>query len=349
MVEIINNNLKLGLNNPPFIIAEMSGNHNQSLDRALEIVEAAAGTGAHALKLQTYTADTMTLDIKNDELFILDDKSLWKGQSLYDLYKQAHTPWEWHEPIMRLASELGMLCFSTPFDDTSVDFLEELNVPAYKIASFENTDLPLIRKVAETGKPMIISTGMATLAELDETVRTIRESGCEHFVLLQCTSTYPANPENSNLMTIPHMKYLFDCEVGLSDHTMGLGGAVAAVALGATVIEKHFTLSRADGGVDSAFSMEPEEMKQLVIETERAWQSLGSVKYGPTEAEKPSMKFRRSLYIAQDMKAGDVLTPENLRNIRPGMGLPPKYYDVLLGRKVNRDVKKGTATSWELV
>jgi len=196
---------------------------------------------------------------------------------------------------------------------------------------------------------MIISTGMATLAELDETVRTIRESGCEQFVLLQCTSSYPANPENSNLMTIPHMKYLFDCEVGLSDHTMGLGGAVAAVALGATVIEKHFTLSRADGGVDSAFSMEPEEMKQLVIETERAWQSLGSVKYGPTEAEKPSMKFRRSLYIAQDMKAGDVLTPENLRNIRPGMGLPPKYYDVLLGRKVNRDVKKGTATSWKLV
>ena len=338
----------IGRLNPPFVIAEMSGNHNQSLERALEIVEAAASTGAHALKLQTYTADTMTLDIKTDEFFISDEKNLWKGRSLYELYEQAHTPWDWHEPIMQRAKELGMLCFSTPFDASSVDFLETLDVPAYKIASFENADLPLIRKVAETGKPMIISTGMATLSELDETVRTIRESGCEQFVLLQCTSTYPATPENSNLMTIPHMKKLFDCEVGLSDHTMGIGGAVAAVALGATVIEKHFTLSRADGGVDSAFSMEPEEMRQLVTETERAWQSLGSVKYGPTEAEKPSMKFRRSLYIAQDMKAGDVLTKENLRCIRPGLGLPPKFYDVLLGRKVRCDLNKGTASSWEL-
>ena len=339
----------IGRLNPPFVIAEMSGNHNQSLERALEIVEAAASTGAHALKLQTYTADTMTLDIKTDEFFISDEKNLWKGRSLYELYEQAHTPWDWHEPIMQRAKELGMLCFSTPFDASSVDFLETLDVPAYKIASFENADLPLIRKVAETGKPMIISTGMATLSELDETVRTIRESGCERFVLLQCTSTYPATPKNSNLLTIPHMRELFGCEVGLSDHTMGIGGAVAAVALGATVIEKHFTLSRADGGVDSTFSMEPEEMKQLVIETERAWQSLGRVKYGPTEAEKPSMKFRRSLYIAQDMKKGDILTPESLRCIRPGMGLMPKYFDVLLGRKVNRDVKKGAAMKWDLV
>ena len=327
----------------------MSGNHNQSLKRALEIVEAAAKTGAHALKLQTYTAETMTLDIKTDEFFISDENSLWKGQSLYELYQEAHTPWEWHDPIMKQAKELGMLCFSTPFDASSVDFLETLDVTAYKIASFENADLPLICKVAETRKPMIISTGMATLAELDETVRTIRESGCEQFVLLQCTSTYPATPENSNLMTIPHMKKLFDCEVGLSDHTMGIGGAVAAVALGATVIEKHFTLSRADGGVDSTFSMEPEEMKQLVIETKQAWQSLGKVTYGPTEAEKPSIKFRRSLYISQDMKKGDILTPESLRCIRPGMGLMPKYYDVLLGRKVNRDVKKGAAMKWDLI
>jgi len=278
-----------------------------------------------------------------------DEKSLWKGRSLYELYQEAYTPWEWHEPIMKRANELGMLCFSTPFDDSSVDFLESLNVPAYKIASFENADLPLIKKVASTGKPMIISTGMATLAELDETVRTIREAGCKDFVLLKCTSNYPASPENSNVLTIPHMQELFNCEVGLSDHTMGVGAAVAAVAHGATVIEKHFTLCRADGGVDTAFSLEPEEMKQLVIETERAWQSLGCVTYGPTEAEKQSLKFRRSLYIAQDMTAGDELTPENLRIVRPGMGLAPKYYEILLGRKVNQNVKKGVPLDWSIL
>ena len=242
-----------------------------------------------------------------------------------------------------------MLCFSTPFDDTAVDYLEELNVPAYKIASFENTHLPLIKKVASTGKPMIISTGMASIAELDETVRTIREVGCEQFILLKCTSTYPATPENSNVLTIPHMRKLFNCEVGLSDHTMGVGAAVAAVAQGATVIEKHFTLRRADGGVDSAFSLEPEEMKLLVTETERAWQSLGNVAYGPVEAEKSSLAFRRSLYIAEDMKKGDELTKKNLRIVRPGLGLPPKYYDVIIGRKVNRNVKKGTAVEWGMV
>jgi N-acetylneuraminate synthase len=250
---------------------------------------------------------------------------------------------------MRRAKELGLICFSTPFDDTSVDFLESLDVPAYKIASFENADLPLIRKAAGTGKPMIISTGMATLAELDETVRTIREAGNEQFVLLKCTSTYPATPENSNVLTIPHMRELFQCEVGLSDHTMGVGVSVAAVAQGATVIEKHFTLNRAHGGVDSTFSLEPEEMKQLVIETERAWQSLGHIQYGPTDAEKPSMKFRRSLYIAEDMKAGDVLTPANLRSVRPGMGLAPKYYEQLLGRRVSRNLRKGTPASWEIL
>jgi len=333
----------------PFVIAELSGNHNQSLERALAIVDAAAKSGAHALKLQTYTADTMTLDVPDGDFFIDDEKSLWNGKSLHDLYQIAYTPWEWHEPIMKRANELGMLCFSTPFDDSSVDFLESLNVPAYKIASFENADLPLIKKVASTGKPMIISTGMATLAELDETVRTIREAGCEEFVLLKCTSNYPATPENSNVLTILHMRELFNCEVGLSDHTMGVGAAVAAVAHGATVVEKHFTLCRADGGVDSAFSLEPEEMKQLVIETERAWQSLGQVTYGPTEAEKSSLKFRRSLYISQDMKAGDELTPKNLRIVRPGMGLQPKFYETLLGRRVNCDVKKGTAMSWSML
>ena len=339
----------IGLSYKPFIIAEMSGNHNQSLDRALEIVEAAASTGAHALKLQTYTADTITLDVNEDEFFIKDKDSLWKGKSLYELYQEAYTPWEWHEPIMQRAKELGMLCFSTPFDDSAVDYLEDLDVPAYKIASFENTHLPLIKKVASTGKPMIISTGMASVAELDGMVQTIRDAGCEKFILLKCTSTYPATPDNSNVLTIPHMRKLFNCEVGLSDHTMGIGTSIAAVAHRATVIEKHFTLNRADGGVDSAFSMEPEEMKHLVIETERAWQSLGQIKYGPSEAEKRSSIFRRSLYIAKDMKKGEIFTEKNLRIVRPGLGLPPKYYDVLLGRKVIKNLKKGTATSWDII
>ena len=342
------NDRVIGLDHKPFIIAEISGNHKQDLDRALEIVEAAAKSGAHALKLQTYTADTLTLDVKEGEFFIEDENSLWKGQSLYELYEQAHTPWEWHKPIMERANELGMICFSTPFDDTAVDFLEDLNVPAYKIASFENTHLPLIKKVAATGKPMIISTGMASIAELDETVRTVREAGCKQFVLLKCTSTYPATPGTSNVLTIPHMRELFNCEVGLSDHTMGVGAAVAAVAHGATVIEKHFTLRRSDGGVDSAFSLEPEEMNYLVIETERAWQSLGKVTYGPTKAEKGSLTFRRSLYIVKDMKKGEVLNEENLRIVRPGLGLPPNYYEVILGRKVNRDMKKGTPIEWDI-
>jgi len=341
--------IKIGLEHKPFIIAEMSGNHNQSLERALEIVEAAASAGAHALKLQTYTADTLTLDVNEGEFVIEDKDSLWKGKSLYELYQEAYTPWEWHEPIMKHANELGMICFSTPFDDTAVDYLEDLNVPAYKIASFENTHLPLIKKVASTGKPMIISTGMASVAEMDEMVQTIRDAGCEQFILLKCTSTYPATPENSNVLTIPHMRKLFNCEVGLSDHTMGIGSSVAAVAHGATVIEKHFTLNRSDGGVDSAFSLEPEEMKQLVIETERAWQSLGKIKYGTSEAEKGSLTFRRSLYIAEDMKKDDVFNEKNLRIIRPGLGLAPKNYDVILGRKVSRDVKKGTAVKWEII
>ena len=340
---------KVGLDHKPFIIAEMSGNHNQSLERALEIVEAAAESGAHALKLQTYTADTLTLDVRDGDFFIEDKNSLWKGKSLYELYEEAYTPWEWHEPIMKRANDLGLLCFSTPFDDTAVDYLENLNVPAYKIASFENTHLPLIKKVASTGKPMIISTGMASVAEMDEMVQTIRDAGCEQFILLKCTSTYPATPENSNVLTIPHMRKLFKCEVGLSDHTMGIGSSVAAVAHGATVIEKHFTLNRADGGVDSAFSMEPKEMKALVIETERAWQSLGKVKYGPSEAEKESLTFRRSLYIAENMQKGDILNEKNMRIVRPGLGLPPKYYDILLGRIVKKDVKKGTAVVWEIV
>ena len=342
-------NRKIGSNHSPFIIAEMSGNHNQSLDRALAIVEAAAKAGAHAVKLQTYTADTMTLDIAEREFLINDPDSLWKGKSLYELYKEAYTPWEWHKPIFDRCRELGLIYLSTPFDETTVDFLEELNVPCYKIASFENTDIPLIRKVAATGKSMIISTGMATIAELDETVRTAREAGCRDLILLKCTSSYPATSENTNILTIPHMAKLFDCQVGLSDHTMGIGVAVASVALGATMIEKHFTLSRAHGGVDSAFSIEPDEMRALVAETERAWHALGKISYGPTEKEKKSLIFRRSLYIVQDMKKGDILTRESLRAIRPGMGLAPKYYDILLGKRINRDTKRGTAVNWEMV
>ncbi len=273
----------------PFIIAEMSGNHNQSLERALEIVDAAADAGAHAIKLQTYTADTITIDKKEGEFFISDPKSLWKGESLYDLYKKAYTPWEWHESIFKRAKEKGILCFSSPFDFTAVDFLESLNAPAYKIASFENIDLPLIRKVANTGKPIIISTGMANIQEIAEAVDTVRATGNNQLILLKCTSTYPSTPDNTNILTIPHMRELFQCEIGLSDHTLGIGVAVASIALGATVIEKHFTLNREEGGVDSVFSMEPDELKSLVVETGRAWQSLGKVTYGPTEKEKASM------------------------------------------------------------
>lgn len=350
MVESIKiSNRRIGLDHPPFVIAEMSGNHNQSLERALEIVEAAASSGAHALKIQTYTPDTMTIDLDEREFHISDPKSLWAGTSLYKLYGEAYTPWEWHQPIFDRARELGIIPFSTPFDDTAVDFLENLDVPCYKIASFENTDLPLIRRVAATGKPLIISTGMASVAELDETVRAAREAGCKDLILLKCTSTYPATAENTNILTIPHLRELFGCEVGLSDHTMGVGVSVASVALGATVIEKHFTLNRADGGVDSAFSMEPAEMAQLVLESERAWQALGQVSYGPTEAEKKSTQYRRSLYVVQDLKAGDTLTSKNLRAIRPGLGLPPKYLHTLLGCRVNRDVKKGTPVEWGLV
>lgn len=339
----------VGSAHKPFIIAEMSGNHNQSLEKALQIVEAAAKAGVDALKLQTYTADTMTLDIKEGEFYIDNPESLWKGTSYYDLYKEAYTPWEWHEPIFQRCRELGLIAFSSPFDETAVDFLEELNVPCYKIASFENTDIPLVEKAASTGKPLIISTGMATVAELDESIRAARAAGCKDIILLKCTSTYPASPENSNLLTLPHMKELFQCEVGLSDHTMGIGVGVASVVLGATVIEKHFTTSRAEGGTDAAFSMEPEEMQALVEETEKAWQSLGQISYGPTKAEERSLKDRRSLYVVNDIKAGEMLTKDNIRAIRPGFGLPPKHYKNVLGKQAKVDVKKGTPLSWDIV
>ncbi len=340
---------KIGSGHPPFIIAEMSGNHNKSLDRAMEIVEAAGKAGAHGLKIQTYTADTMTLNLNHGEFVIDDPASLWNGSNLYELYQEAHTPWEWHDKIFRRCRELGMIPFSTPFDFTAVEFLEKLDVPCYKIASFENIDLPLLRKVAGTGKPIIISTGMAAVSELGEAVETIRNEGNDNIILLKCTSTYPATPESSNLMTIPHMQDMFGTQVGLSDHSLGVGVAVASVALGATVIEKHFTLSRDDGGVDSAFSMEPHEMELLVEESKKAWQALGKVNYGTAGTEEKSKQFRRSLYITEDIKAGDILTEKNLRAIRPGYGLPPKFYDQLLGKRVNCNLKKGTPVSWDIV
>jgi pseudaminic acid synthase len=338
----------IGASAPPFIIAEMSGNHNQSLERALKIVDEAARTGAHALKIQTYTPESMTLNLDEREFHIDDPKSLWAGTSLFNLYKKAQTPYDWHQAIFERARLHGMIPFSTPFDATAVDFLEGLGVSCYKIASFENTDLDLIRRVAATKKPVIISTGMASISELGDTVNAARVAGCKDLILLKCTSTYPATPENSNLLTIPHMRELFECEVGLSDHTLGVGVSVASVALGATVIEKHFTLNREDGGVDSVFSMEPSELKQLIIETERAWAALGGVKYGPIEDELKSLQFRRTLYITKNLKAGDVLTNENVRAIRPGKGLPIKYMPIVLGKKVNQDTPIGTPLNWKL-
>ena len=337
----------IGPGHPPFVIAEMSGNHNQSLERALAIVEAAAQSGAHAIKLQTYTADTMTLDARGGSFEINDPYSLWSGQNLHDLYKKAYTPWEWHGPIMERARALGLICFSSPFDESAVNFLEELGAPAYKIASFENNYLPLIAKAASTGKPLIISTGMATLGELEMAVDTAREAGCKQLILLKCTSTYPATPENTNISTIPHLKRLFDVEVGLSDHTMGVGVAVAAVALGASVVEKHFTLARADGGVDSAFSLEPQELQALVIETHRAWQALGRVTCGPTAAERESLIFRRSIYASTDIAKGDLFTPKNIRIVRPGNGAPPWLFDQLLGQRSRCNYSAGTPLNFE--
>ncbi|MER0442365.1 pseudaminic acid synthase [Emticicia sp. W12TSBA100-4] len=333
----------------PFVIAEMSGNHNQSLERAFEIVDAAAAAGAHALKLQTYTADTITFNGTSDEFVIKDQNSLWKNQNLHKLYQMAYTPWEWHKPIFDRAKAHGMLAFSSPFDTTAVDFLESLEVPCYKIASFENTDHILLKKVAQTGKPVIMSTGVASIADIQESVAVLRKYGCKDLVLLKCTSTYPATPESTNLLTIPHMKDLFDCQIGLSDHTMGIGAAVAAVALGARVLEKHFTLRRADGGVDSAFSLEPEELKNLVIESERAFLAMGKVNYILSEKEQKSLQYKRSLYVVEPMKAGDVFSEKNVRSIRPSNGLHTRYYEDILGKTATQNIEAGTALSWELV
>lgn len=331
----------IGASTKPFIIAEMSGNHNQSLERALAIVDAAADSGACAIKLQTYTADTLTLDIRNGDFLVSDKDSLWHSKSLHELYTEGYTPWEWHESIFNRARERNLICFSSPFDESAVDYLESLSVPAYKIASFENSHLPLVKRVAETGKPLIISTGMASLGELEQTVSTAHNAGCKDLILLKCTSTYPADPTDSNLKTIPHLRELFGCEVGLSDHTPGIGAAVASVALGASVIEKHFTLNRQDGGVDSAFSLEPPELRALVSESERAWKALGGVRYGPTKAEEGSITFRRSIYVSADIRKDDYFSGNNLRIVRPGFGLPPGMLELVIGKRAKRDFKEG--------
>lgn len=349
MQDIRINKVVIGTEHEPFMIAEISGNHNQSLEKAIKIIDAAADSGAHAVKLQTYTADTLTINVDHGEFFISDSKSLWKGRSLYDLYEEAHTPWEWHKALFDRAKERGMLCFSTPFDETAVDFLESLDMPVYKIASFENNHIPLLKKIAATGKPVIMSTGISTLADIALAVQTLRSNGCKDIVLLKCTSTYPATPENTNIRTIPHMAQMFNCHVGLSDHTMGVGVAIGAVAMGARVIEKHFTIDRSEGGVDSTFSMEPAEFRTLVDETKKAFQSLGEVTYGILPEELKSLTFKRSLYIVEDMSEGEILTKKNLRIIRPGLGLAPKYLEQMLGKKINCNVKKGTALTFDLI
>lgn len=335
--------IEIGIGFPPFIIAEMSGNHNQSLQRALAIVDAAAAAGAHAIKLQTYTADTMTLE---QSYVINDPSSPWNGRELYDLYKEAYTPWEWHEAIFKRAAEKKIICFSTPFDESAVDFLEKLKVPAYKIASFENTDHPLLKKVASTGKPVIMSTGVCNLSDLAESVDVLREAGNKELVLLKCTSNYPSTPENSNIITIPSMIQLFNCIGGLSDHTGGIGVAIASIALGARVIEKHFTLQRKDGGPDALFSMEPSEMRQLAEESLKAFTGLGQVQFNIQESEKKSILFKRSIYVLKDIKEGELFSTDNLKIIRPGLGIAPKHFQLIIGKKCSKNISKGTPLLW---
>ncbi|NCO32413.1 MAG: pseudaminic acid synthase [Armatimonadetes bacterium CG2_30_59_28] len=341
------NGRRIGPGYPVYVVAEMSANHNHDFDRAVEIVRAAKEAGADAIKLQTYTPDTMTIDC-DDEPFRIKG-TIWQGRVLHDLYKEAFTPWEWQPKLKQVADEVGIDCFSTAFDSTAVDFLEKIGVGVHKIASFENTDLPLLRKVASTGKPAILSTGMATLAEIDESVCTLREAGCEQLLLLKCTSAYPAPPEAMHLRTMPHLADAFGVPVGLSDHTLGTAVPAAAVAVGACVVEKHFTLSRKDTGPDSAFSVEPQEMKEIVQSIRTVEKALGRVNYGLQEREVSSRIFRRSLFVVQDMKAGDPFTLDNVRSIRPGVGLHTRHLDDVIGRKASRNTPRGTPLSWTLI
>ena len=333
----------------PFIIAEMSGNHNRSLDRALEIIDVAAECGADAIKLQTYTADTMTINHDKGLFYIDDPKSLWNGNTLYELYEKAHTPWEWHKQLFNRAKEKGIMIFSTPFDDSAVDFLETLDVPAYKIASFENKDWELLKRIAKTNKPVIMSTGASTITEISESVEVLKKNGCKDIILLKCTSTYPSSPESTNLKTISHMKDIFDCYIGLSDHTLGIGVSIASVAFGAKVIEKHFTLDRNDGGVDSDFSIEPYELKSIVTECKRAHQSLGKVNYNILKNEESSLRFKRSIYVVRDICKGDKFNKNNIRIIRPGDGMEPKYYSKIIGKESKNNLKRGTPMNWKFL
>lgn len=338
---------KVGRDHPPYIVAEMSANHNGSLQRALDTILAAKNCGADAIKLQTYTADTMTIKSDRQEFFI--NEGPWKGHSLYDLYKWAETPFEWHKTMFEYANKLGVTCFSSPFDETAVDLLEDLNAPAYKVASFEATDLPLVRYIASTKKPMIISTGMANLEEIEETVEAARGAGCRDLILLHCISSYPAPVEESNLMTISDIEKRFQVISGLSDHSLGNTVSIASVAVGACFIEKHFMLDRNEDGPDSAFSIVPEELRSLVKEAQNVWQSLGVAGYEKKSAEISSLKFRRSIYFVKNMQAGDTISKEHIRRIRPGYGLAPKNYEAILGKKVKEDILAGMATDWSLI
>ncbi|GIF19727.1 N-acetylneuraminate synthase [Actinoplanes tereljensis] len=340
---------KFGPDKRPYIVAEMSGNHNGSLDRALALVDVAAEAGADAIKIQTYTAETMTVDVKHPRFQISKGHELWGGEYLYQLYERAHTPWEWHQPIFERAREHGIEAFSSPFDRTAVELLEKLDAPMYKIASSEITDLPLIRLCASTGKPVIISTGMASVREIAAAVEAAQGAGATDVTVLSCTASYPAPPEETNLRRIPVLAQMLEVPIGLSDHTLGIGVPVAAVAFGACLIEKHITLDRADGGVDSAFSLNPVELKLLREESERAWQALGTTHIGPTEHEKEGLRFRRSLYVVADVKAGDRVTPENVRSIRPTGGLEPDSIGLALGRAFTTDAPKGTPLTWDLI
>lgn len=337
----------IGPNHLPYIIAELSANHNGSIDTAFKIIAEAKKAGADAIKLQTYTADTITLDSDADEFKI--HGGLWDGRTLYELYQEAHTPWEWHKPLFDYAHKLDITIFSSPFDNTAVDLLEDLNAPAYKIASFEAIDLPLIRYVASTGKPMIISTGMADDEEIQEAIDAARSGGCEELAILHCVSGYPAPAEDYNLRTILDMRERFGLVTGLSDHTIDNTTAVTSVALGASIIEKHFTLDRNGGGPDDSFSLEPEDLVALCRDSKTAWQALGSVNYGRKCSEQANVKFRRSLYFVKDLKAGDVITEDAIRSVRPGFGLAPKFYDEVVGKKVLVDIAKNTAVSFDKI
>ncbi|WP_245651254.1 pseudaminic acid synthase [Paramagnetospirillum marisnigri] len=337
----------IGPGHPPYVVAEMSGNHNGDLSRAFALLEAAKAAGADAVKLQTYTADTITID--HDGPGFVIEGGLWAGRKLHELYAEAHTPWDWHKPLFERARALGLGVFSSPFDATAVDLLESLDAPAYKVASFELVDLPLIRRIAATGKPMIMSTGLAHLGEIQDAVACARDAGCREMILLHCVSGYPTAPEDANLRTIPHLAEAFGVQAGLSDHTMGTAVSVAAVALGATFIEKHFTLARADGGPDAAFSLEPSELAELVSGARTAWAALGRVSYDLKPSESGNLQFRRSLYVVADMAAGEAFTAANLRSIRPGFGLAPKYLPEIIGRRASRALGRGTPLGWDMI